>query len=79
MRTLEGVDDAQHHASFLCSLTGADWRRPLGFLTNLVSVKAKMSEGWPSLCQRVIFDLRTNGIIGPSSGSPNRPFTWRLP
>ena len=49
VRMLDAVNDAKRGGSFLCSLTGADQRRPLGFLTNWPSLKAKMSRGWPSL------------------------------
>ena len=65
VRTLDGVNDAQRGASFLCSLTGADQRRPLGFLTNLVSLKAKMFCGWPSLYQ-IDRDILYNGPLPPS-------------
>ena len=39
VRTLDGADDVQRGASFLCSLTGADQSRPLGFLANLLSLQ----------------------------------------
>ena len=73
VRTLDGVNDAQRGASFLCSLTGADQRRPLGCLTNLSSLKSKLVIGWPSLYQ-IDRDLVYNGPLPPSCQcSPPHP------
>ena len=73
VRTLDGVNNAQRGASFLCSLTGADQRRPLGCLTNLSSLKSKLVIGWPSLYQ-IDRDLVYSGPLPPSCQcSPPHP------
>ena len=73
VRMLGGVNDAQRGASFPCSLTGADQRRPLGCLTNLSSLKSKLVIGWPSLCQ-IDRDFVYNGPLPPSCQcSPPHP------
>ena len=49
VRAVDGMNDIQRGAAFLCQLAGSKHRRPMGLYTNLSSLQARMSRGWPSL------------------------------
>ena len=49
LRPLQGANDAQRGAAFLCRLSEADNRRSLGFLSNMDTFRSQLYDGWPSL------------------------------
>ena len=46
VRSLSGLSDAQRGSAFMCELTGADQRRPLGIFTNIRTFNARMYPGF---------------------------------
>ena len=48
-RSLQGVGETRRQAAFLCTLAGADQRRPLGVLTNVSALDEYLYDGWPNL------------------------------
>ena len=49
VRSLSGLSDTQRGSAFMCELTGADQRRPLGIFTTIKPLKARIYPGWPLL------------------------------
>ena len=49
LRQLQGVSDARRGAAFLCRLAESEYRRPLGFLSNMDTFCSQLYDGWPSL------------------------------
>ena len=48
LRQLQGVSDARRAAAFLCRLADSEYRRPLGFLSNMDTFCSQLYDGWPS-------------------------------
>ena len=46
---LSDAVEAQRHAVYLCRFAGAEYRRSVWLLTNLLSLSSDMYLGWPSL------------------------------
>ena len=46
---LDGCRDAPHAAGYLCQITGADYKRPLGIFSTSLPLRARSSLGWPHL------------------------------
>ena len=46
---LENLREARRGAAFLCQLSSVDHRRPLGFISDIPDLLARLSPGWPSL------------------------------
>ena len=65
VRAVDGVNDIQRGAAYHCQLAGSKHRRPLGLYTNLSSLQARMSRGWPSLFH-LGSDLHYDGPLPPS-------------
>ena len=65
VRAVDGVNDIQRGAAYLCQLAGSKHRRPMGLYTNLSSFQARMSRGWPSLFH-LGSDLHYDGPLPPS-------------
>ena len=59
-QSLHGVNDACRGAGFLCQLGHAEFRRPVGVLTNIASLFDKLYRGWP-LLSRSDRDLKCRG------------------
>ena len=47
-RLLEGTRDARRAAGYLCQFTRADYKRPIGVLSNCTQLRSRLSLGWPS-------------------------------
>ena len=65
VRAVDGMNDIQRGAAFLCQLAGSKHRRPMGLYTNLSSLQARMNRGWPSLFP-LRSDLHYDGPLPPS-------------
>ena len=48
---LEGTRDARRAAGNLCQFTRADYKRPIGVLSNCIHLRDRLSLGWPSFRQ----------------------------
>ena len=48
-QALHGVSDACRGAGFTCQLGHAEFRRPVGILTNIAGLFDKLYKGWPRL------------------------------
>ena len=48
---LEGTRDARRAAGYLCQFTRADYKRPIGVLSNCIHLRDRLSLGWPSFKQ----------------------------
>ena len=48
-RSLHGVNEACRGAGFMCQLGQAEFRRPVGILTNIANLFGKLYKGWPCL------------------------------
>ena len=46
-RSLEGLNDARRSAGYLCQLSAAEYRRPIGFLSNVPNWSKHLFYGWP--------------------------------
>ena len=46
---LENLREARRGAAFLCQLSSVDHWRPLGFISDIPDLLARLSPGWPSL------------------------------
>ena len=46
---LEGIRDARRAAAYLCQITAADFKRPLGVLSTSIHLRSRLSLGWPRL------------------------------
>ena len=66
VRSLSGLSDAQRGSAFMCELTGADQRRPLGIFTNITSLITRTYPGWPSLSLQGNTELIYEGPLPPS-------------
>ena len=71
-RGLEGEGDVRHGSAFLCQLAGAEQKRPVGILTNLLQVQSKFFLHWPCLitCGD---ELHYNGALPISFSCPYVP------
>ena len=67
LRQLQGVNDARRGAPFLCRLADSEYRRPLGFLSNMDTFCSQLSDGWPTF-----FFRGTNTCV-------RRPFAQEMP
>ena len=59
LRLLQSVYDAQRGAAFLCRLTVSEYRRRLGFLSNMDTFCSQLYDGWPSFSfteQSLVYD-----------------------
>ena len=65
VRAVDGMNDIQRGAAFLCHLAGSKHRRPMVLYTNLLSLQARTSRGWPPLFH-LGSDLHYDGPLPPS-------------
>ena len=49
LQQLQRVSDARGGAAFLCRLSESEYRRPLGFLSNMDTFCSRLYDGWPLL------------------------------
>ena len=72
---LEGTRDVRRAAGYLCQFTRADYKRPIGVLTNCIQLQNRLSLGWPSLEQiqeRLVY--KGPHPLHCSCGSEHTPF-----
>ena len=48
---LDGTRDVRRAAGYLCQFTRADYKRPIGILSNSIQLRNRLSLGWPSFEQ----------------------------
>ena len=66
---LEGIRDARRAAAYLCQITGADFKRPLGALSTSIHLRSRLSLGWPrleTLCDKLVCPLPVACYCGRS-------------